>query len=445
MNKTSTYCNIKEEPIKMNEAASTQSKQKRAVDIVNRSLGKRYRREKRFQLYGILAIIASMLFLAILFSSIISKGYGAFWQTYVKIDIHFDQAMLPRQALESANYQGLVKAALREMFPEVRDRRDKRELYRLLSGGAAFLVRNMVLANPDLIGERKSVWVPADDDVDMLIKGHIQRDTFTGESRFSEKQSGWIDHLKDQGRLEKRFNRNLFFNGDSREPELAGVSGAVVGSFFTLAITLLLSFPIGVAAAVYLEEFAAKNRWTDLIEININNLAAVPSIVFGLLGLAIFLNFFGLPRSTPLVGGLVLTLMTLPTIIIASRSALQSVPPSIREAALGVGASKMQTVIHHVIPLALPGMLTGTIIGMARALGETAPLLMIGMVAFIVDIPKNIMDPSTVLPVQIYLWADSPERAFIERTSAAILVLLAFLIAMNAIAVFFRRRFERRW
>ncbi len=218
-----------------------------------------------------------------------------------------------------------------------------------------------------------------------------------------------------------------------------------MGSFYTLLVTLLLSFPIGVAAAVYLEEFAPKNRWTDLIEVNINNLAAVPSIVFGLLGLAVFLNYFGLPRSAPVVGGLVLSLMTLPTIIIASRAALKSVPPSIREAALGMGASQMQAMTHHTLPLAMPGMLTGTIIGMAQALGESAPLLMIGMVAFIVDIPQGPLDPSTVLPVQIYLWADSPERAFVERTSAAIMVLLGFLVSMNALAVWLRRRFERRW
>ena len=277
------------------------------------------------------------------------------------------------------------------------------------------------------------------------MKGHIKRDVAEGERRLKNKQLAWIDRLIAEERLEKRFNKTFFTVGDSREPELAGVWGAVMGSFFTLVVTLLLSFPIGVAAAVYLEEFAPKNRWTDLIEININNLAAVPSIVFGLLGLAVFLNFFSLPRSAPVVGGLVLTLMTLPTIIIASRSALQSVPPSIREAALGVGASKMQMVAHHVIPLALPGMLTGTIIGMARALGETAPLLMIGMVAFIVDIPTGFTDPSTALPVQVYLWADSPERAFVERTSAAIIVLLGFLITMNAAAVILRKRFERRW
>jgi phosphate transport system permease protein len=263
--------------------------------------------------------------------------------------------------------------------------------------------------------------------------------------RLKDKQIGWIDQIQAAGRLEEKFNITFFTAGDSREPELAGIHGAVVGSVFTLIITLGLSFPIGVATAVYLEEFSPRNHWADLIEVNINNLAAVPSIVFGLLGLAVFLNFFNMPRSAPMVGGLVLTLMTLPTIIIASRASLKSVPPSIREAALGVGASKMQAILHHVLPLAMPGMMTGTIIGMAQALGETAPLLMIGMVAFIVDVPGSFTDPATVLPVQIYLWADAPERAFVERTSAAIMVLLAFLISMNAVAVFLRKKFERRW
>ncbi len=279
----------------------------------------------------------------------------------------------------------------------------------------------------------------------MLVKGHIDRDVPESERRVKDRTLGWVDALAAEGRLERRFNTIFFTNGDSREPELAGIAGALVGSFYTLLLTLLLSFPIGVGAALYLEEFAPKNRWTDLIEVNINNLAAVPSIVFGLLGLAVFINFFGVPRSTPLVGALVLTLMTLPTIIIASRAALKSVPPSIREAALGVGASPLQTQLHHVLPLAMPGMLTGTIIGMAQALGETAPLLMIGMVAFIVDMPGGVTDPSTVLPVQIFLWADSPERGFVERTSAAIMVLLGFLILMNLTAVLLRKRFERRW
>jgi phosphate transport system permease protein len=331
------------------------------------------------------------------------------------------------------------------MFPDVTGRRDKRKLYGIVSSGARFYLKDFVVANPDKIGTTIQLWVPADDDVDMLIKGHFDRDKAQTERRIKDNQIAWVDKLVEQNRVESRFNRTFFTAGDSREPELAGIWGAASGSFFTLIVTLSLAFPLGVATAVYLEEFAPQNKWTDLIEVNINNLAAVPSIVFGLLGLAVFINFIGMPRSAPLVGGMVLTLMTLPTIIIASRAALKSVPPSIREAALGVGASKMQMVFHHVLPLAMPGMLTGTIIGMAQALGESAPLLMIGMVAFIVDIPGSVMDPSTVLPVQIYLWADSPERAFVERTSAAIMVLLAFLITMNALAVLLRKKFERRW
>ncbi|MDJ0989348.1 MAG: phosphate ABC transporter permease PstA [Desulfobacterales bacterium] len=418
---------------------------RRAIDIVHAGLARRYRAEKRFRLYGVAAIVASLVFLSILFISIFAKGYPAFQQTYLQLDVFFDPEILARDALTTADYPGLVKQSLRRMFPEVGGRRDKRMLYGMVSSGAAFQLRNMVLDNPEVIGQTLSLWVPADDDVDMFAKGHISREVPEGERRIKDKQLAWLDRLAGEARIEKRFNRILFSAGDSREPELAGIWGAVMGSFYTLLVTLILSFPIGIAAAVYLEEFAPKNRWTDLIEVNINNLAAVPSIVFGLLGLAVFLNFFGLPRSAPLVGGLVLTLMTLPTIIIASRASLQSVPPSIREAALGIGASQMQMVAHHVLPLAMPGILTGTIIGMARALGESAPLLMIGMVAFIVDIPGGFTDPSTVLPVQIFLWADSPERAFVERTSAATLVLLAFLIVMNATAVYLRKRFERRW
>ena len=428
-----------------NPSAQSDNRAPRAIEIVNRSLPRRYRAERRFRLYGLSAIIASLLFLAFLFVSIIGNGYSAFQQTYLKLDIFFDPAVLGEGALTTADYPGLVKQSLRRMFPDVSDRREKRDLYGLASSGAAFQLREMVLQEPDVIGKTLSLWVLADDEVDMLIKGHYDRNVPEDERRIKDHQLKWIDRLAAEGRIEKRLNRTFLTAGDSREPELAGIWGAVVGSFYTLVVTLLLSFPIGVSAAVYLEEFAPKNRWTDLIEVNINNLAAVPSIVFGLLGLAVFLNFFGLPRSAPLVGGLVLTLMTLPTIIIASRASLQSVPPSIREAALGVGASKTQMVTHHVLPLALPGMLTGTIIGMARALGESAPLLMIGMVAFIVDIPRGMTDPSTVLPVQIYLWADSPERAFVERTSAATMVLLAFLIAMNSAAVFLRKKFERRW
>ena len=427
------------------ESVKPNKKTKRTLDIVNQGLARRYRAERRFRYYGLSAIVASLLFLSLLFVSIFTNGYSAFMQTFIQLNVFFDPEVLNQESLTTANYQGMVKSSLRKMIGDVKGRKEKRQLYGLVSSGASFQLRDMVLNNPDIIGKALDVWVPADDDVDMLFKGHFDRNAAEGARRLNDKQLAWLDQLSADGRIEKRFNKTFLSAGDSREPELAGIWGAVVGSFLTLAVTLMLSFPIGVAAAIYLEEFSPKNRWTDLIEVNINNLAAVPSIVFGLLGLAVFLNFFGLPRSAPVVGGLVLTLMTLPTIIIASRSALTSVPPSIREAALGVGASKMQMVAHHVLPLAMPGMLTGTIIGMARALGETAPLLMIGMVAFIVDIPAGFTDPSTALPVQIFLWADSPERAFVEKTSAAIMVLLAFLIVMNAAAVILRKRFERRW
>jgi phosphate transport system permease protein len=306
-------------------------------------------------------------------------------------------------------------------------------------------LQRRVEADPARIGTRETLTFLAAANVDQLLKGKIDRHLPEAQRPLSDQQIAWIDALRADGRLALTFNSGFFTNGDSREPEQAGVLGALVGSMYTLLVTLLLSVPIGVAAAAYLEEFAPRNRWTDLIEVNINNLAAVPSIVFGLLGLALFLNFFGLPRSAPLVGGLVLTLLTLPTIIIASRAAIKAVPPSIREAALGMGASQLQMVTGHVLPLAMPGILTGTIIGMARALGETAPLLMIGMVAFIVDVPRGFTDPATALPVQIFLWADSPERAFLERTSAAIIVLLAVLLVVNVTAVVLRRRFERRW
>jgi phosphate transport system permease protein len=417
----------------------------RTIDIVRKGLGKRYKAERRFRRYAFFAIAVSLFFLFILFANVISTGYTTFQQTYIRLDIFYDPEILNREALASADYEELIKVSLLTLFPEAQSRDDKRALFKFISSGASFELRERVLGNPEIIGRRESCWMLANDDVDMLVKGHIRRDVDESGGRFSSRQLEWVERLQVEQRIEKRFNRNFFSKGDSREPELAGVWGAVKGSFLTLLITLALSFPIGVASAVYLEEFAPKNRWTDLIEININNLAAVPSIVFGLLGLSIFLNFFGLTRSAPLVGGLVLSLMTLPVIIIAGRAALKSVPPSIREAALGVGSSKMQMVTHHVLPLAIPGMLTGTIIGMARALGETAPLLMIGMVAFIVDIPAGFSDPATVLPVQIYLWADSPERAFVERTSGAVIVLLVFLIVMNAIAIVLRKRFERRW
>ncbi|MEK9644233.1 MAG: phosphate ABC transporter permease PstA [Alphaproteobacteria bacterium] len=412
---------------------------------------RRYAAEKRFRLYGLVAISLAMAALFWLLASITASGYQAFVQTYIQLEISFDASAIDpkgtrdRQTLRRADYAGLYKSAIREAFPEVRNRRDRRDLTRLISSGADLQLRDMVLSDPSIIGTRQKVWLVAADEVDQFAKGAYDPKKPESERPFKDKEIAWFNALKSAGALEKQFNWSFFTLGTSREPELAGIWGAIVGSFWTMLVTLVLSFPVGVAAAIYLQEFAPKNRWTDLIEVNINNLAAVPSIVFGLLGLAVFLQFFGLPRSAPMAGGMVLALMTLPTIIIATRAALSAVPPSIREAALGVGASRQQMVLHHVLPLALPGILTGTIIGMARALGETAPLLMIGMVAFIVDIPEGPMSPSTVLPVQIFLWSDLPERAFVERTSAAILVLLGFLIAMNAIAILLRKKFERRW
>ncbi len=401
-----------------------------------------------FKFVGMLATTVGVVFLGVFFSTLIAEGTSAFKQTFMKLEIELaEDVIAPGGELDLAyaDFDGLVRSALREAVPEVSGRRDRRELYRLVSVGAAYQLRDLVEANPELVGTKQTMWVPASSNVDMLIKGNIDAELDESLRPVSDKQIAWVGALQEDGRIETRFNKALFTNGDSRDPELAGIKGAVMGSLYMLIVTIALSFPIGVAAAIYLEEFAPRNRWSDLIEVNINNLAAVPSIVFGLLGLAVFINWASLPRSAPLVGGLVLTLLTLPVIIIASRAAIKAVPPSIREAALGLGASQTQVVFHHVLPLALPGMLTGTIIGMSRALGESAPLLMIGMVAFIVDVPGGFNDPATALPIQIYLWADSPERAFAERTSAAIIVLLGFLLLMNLAAVILRKRMERKW
>ena len=415
---------------------------------VRKSVARRYRQEKRFQAYGILSIGVGLLALLILFTDIIGKGHSAFFEHYIQLEISLDRDVLgvddasDDEQLNYANFGGVIKEALRERFPGVDDRQQQRQLYALVSSGASYNLRDELKADPSLLGGTRNLWLLADDDVDLYLKTSEKK---RPEARLGDQQKQWIEDLEAAGDTEKRFNASFFSHGDSREPELAGIGSAIVGSFFTMLVTLCLSFPIGVAAAIYLEEFAPRNKFTDFIEVNINNLAAVPSIIFGLLGLAIFINLFGLPRSVPLLGGLVLTLMTLPTIIITSRAAIKTVPPSVREGALALGASKMQVVLHHVLPLALPGMLTGSIIGMAQALGETAPLLLIGMVAFIVDIPGGPTDPATVLPVQIYLWADSPEQSFVAMTSAAIMVLLAFLITMNTLAVVLRKRLERRW
>jgi phosphate transport system permease protein len=418
--------------------------------IIQASLKKRYARERRFQWYGRVAVLIGFVFLFILLADIVIKGTPAFTQYFIKLDIDFDPEQLgisqnaTPEEIAGADYDAVVKSSLRTMFPQATSRVDKKLLYRLISTGAEYTLRDLVINDPKLIGTKSEIWLRAHSEAGSYLKGQIGAGSTDAQRKIKDLQIGWLDTLSAAGRTESRFNTMFFLAGDSREPEMAGIRAALYGSFFTLVVTFVLAFPIGVMSAIYLEEFAPRGRLTDLIEININNLAAIPSIVFGLLGLAVFINFFELPRSAPLVGGIVLALMTLPTIIITSRAAIQAVSPSIREAALGVGASKLQTVVHHVLPVAMPGILTGLIIGMAHALGETAPLLMIGMVAFIVDVPHGMTDPSTVLPVQIYLWADSPERGFTEKTSAAIMVLMVFLVLMNALAVYLRRRFERK-
>ena len=419
-----------------------------ATAKIQASLKKRYAKERRFQWYGRLAVLTGFVFLFILLLDIVSKGYPAFTQHYIKLEINFDADRLGVEAsatddeLYGADYSSVIKSSLRDMFPAVSGRSEKRLLYRLVSIGAEYDLRDLVIENPQLIGGTSDIWLRAHSEAGSYLKGQVAVDIPESDRRVKDSQVAWLDQLQEEGRVESRFNTTFFTQGDSREPEMAGIKAALVGSLYTMLVTFCLAFPVGVFAAVYLEEFAPRNRLTDMIEININNLAAVPSIVFGLLGLAVFINFFGLPRSAPLVGGIVLSLTTLPTIIITSRAAIQAVSPSIRQAAMGVGASRLQTVFHHVLPVAMPGIMTGSIIGMAQALGETAPLLMIGMVAFIMDVPGGVTDPSTVLPVQIFLWADSPERGFTEKTSAAIMVLMGFLILMNAVAVILRKRFE---
>ncbi|KPB00586.1 phosphate ABC transporter permease PstA [Ahrensia marina] len=417
-------------------------------------LKKRYAAERRFQFYGKLAIAFGLFFLALLLWTVVSKGYTAFQQTSINLDVTFDESVIdPKNErnenpmkLLTANYPKLAEAALYEKLGiDAEDKAGTKAADALISKGARAQLRDMLISNPELMNQTVNVWVLAAGEVDSAIKGQFDLSVDESRRKIKDNQLEMIEKLQQDGSLEGRFNTGLFTNGGSSRPETAGVGVAIIGSAYMMLIVLLTSLPIGVAASIYLEEFAPKNRLTDIIEVNINNLAAVPSIVYGLLGLAVFINFAGLPRSASLVGGLVLSLMTLPTIIIATRAALKAVPPSIRAAALGIGASKNQTVFHHVLPLAAPGILTGTIIGLAQALGETAPLLLIGMVAFVVDAPATPLDPATALPVQIFMWANEAERAFVERTSGAIIILLAFLAVMNITAIFLRRRFERRW
>jgi phosphate transport system permease protein len=421
-----------------------------------RDIGIRRRRaaEKRFRIYGASAIIIGLAFLVLLMVSIISKGYTAFFQTMITVPVEFSEKVIDPsnkratdpKVLVTANYPNLARDAVaRAVGIDPKDRPAIAKLKGLVSDSVRAQLRDMVVANPQIIGQTVPVTFLASANIDSAYKGQIDLNVPESDRKISDAQVDIMKKLFDAGALREHFNPAFFTSGASSRPEAAGLGVAIIGSIYTMLIVLALALPIGVCASIYLEEFAPKNRWTDLIEVNINNLAAVPSIVYGLLGLSIFINFIGMPRSASVVGGFVLALMTLPTIIIATRAALKAVPPSIRAAALGLGASKMQTVTHHVLPLAMPGILTGTIIGLANALGETAPLLLIGMVAFVVDYPTTPFEPATALPVQIYMWANEAERAFVERTSGAIIVLLIFLIIMNLAAILLRRRFERRW
>ena len=415
--------------------------------LVAASLRRRHRKQRVLVALGIGALLLAFAVLFILVASLVASGHQAFTQTHMTFDVFVDPEEVQADRLPRGGFEDVLTASLAARVPglEGADRETLKRVEGILSDGAQFRLRDMVVANPDLIGQTVSVTVPVSDPYDQLNKGLIDRETPEQNRRLNDAEIAIFDQLAEAGALSTPFNTALFTNADSRFPELAGLKGALVGSFWALLTCFMISFPLGIGAAIYLEEFAPKNRMSDFIEVNINNLAAVPSVVFGLLALAVFIGWFGLPRSAPFVGGLTLALMTMPTIIIATRAALKAVPPSIREAALGVGASRQQVVFHHVLPLAMPGILTGTIIGLAQALGETAPLLLIGMNAFITSAASSPFESATALPTQIFIWADSPERGFVSRTSAAILVLLGFLITMNAIAIFLRQRFERRW
>ena len=422
----------------------------KASDKVKKSIAKRRAKDKRLKFYGRAAISLAVCFLLILFYSIFSKGYSGFFQYYVILDINFDRERIDPKGDLSDNslFDGEASTVVNESLFSIiqpQGRKAKKQAKKIVSSGKDIRITKMVKNDPSLFGTITKVKFALDDDIDSFLRGYIKRETPESERRISNIVIEYIDKLNEEGRISYEFSDYILTGSASGNPEMAGIKGAFIGSMLTLSVCLLIAFPLGVATAIYLEEIAKKNKITEFIEVNINNLAAVPSVVFGIMGLAIFISIFGMPRSIPLVGGMVLALMTLPTIIISSRAAIRAVPPSVRDAAYGIGASKLQVIFHHVIPLAMPGMLTGTIIGMAQALGETAPLLMIGMVAFIVDVPNSVVDPGTVLPVQIFMWADFAERMFIQKTSAAIIVLLGFLISMNALAVYLRKKLERRW
>lgn len=426
-------------------------KRKAIYKHIAQGVAKRQKAEKRFRIYGLVAVIVSFAFLGILLTSIVTKGYSAFLTTKISLNVSLDQEVIDpsntqnEDAIQDANYSSLLRDALQARFPEATSFKDKKALTELLSSNASYTLLNYVRDNPNAIGTEKTFWFLASSDVDMFYKGYISEEVPERRRRVKDNQIEWLRALESSNQLKRSFNTEFFTSGDSREPEQAGILGGLVGSIFVILSCMLAACPLGIATGIYLECFAPKNRVTELIEVNINNLAAVPSIVFGLLGLTVYLQLMHLPRSAALVGGLTLAMLVLPVIVITTRTAIKAVPPSIGDAALALGASRMQMVFHHLLPLAVPGIMTGVILGIARALGETAPLLMIGMIAFVVDIPTSWFDASTALPVQVYLWSDSPELGFVEKTSAAIIVLLALLILLNAIAVWIRRKYERKW
>jgi phosphate transport system permease protein len=422
-------------------------------------LQKRYRKEKSFKLLGVASIGFSIAFLAIFFIFIFSKANSAFFRTEIALDIDFTEKtivencnqgqdialcsynilqMSSSEIIDSTNYRALIKQAIKERFNHIKDISELNSIYQLISKIAPTELKNYAKKNPDILKNHTTLWFSASSKADIFFKHNVL-------SSLNDRQIAALLDLQKENKIRKVFNWKFFQFADSREPEIAGVKASIVGSFLTMIIFLLCAFPVAVLCALYLEEFAPKNRITDLLEISINNLAAIPSIIYGLLGLTIYLQYLHIPRSSSLVGGMTLFMLVLPIIIIATRNAIRAIPTTIREAAMSLGASKMQVAFHHIFPLSIPGIMTGTILAVARALGETAPLLMIGMVAFIADVPQNMLDPTTVLPVQIYLWSDSQEIGFQEKTSAAILALLGFLVMFNLFAIILRKKFERKW
>lgn len=402
----------------------------------------------RFRTYGLLGLGLAGLALVLVLTKVFSTGFGAFQQTTMLMTFELDSELLgvnaqsSREEIQQSNTLLVVKKSIYTLFPKVKKRKDKRRLGKLFSPSIEWFVRDAVLDDPNIIGTVVQLKVPFSSDVDQLYKAQLDGDDYKG--RLKPKQKQWLQTLQEQGKVELTFNTDFFTRADSRYPEIAGIAAALVGSLYSLLICLVIAFPVGVSAAIYLEEFAQKSTFSRIVEVNINNLAAVPSVIFGLLGLAVILNVFNVPRSTPIAGGIVLALMTLPTIIIACRTAIKAVPLSIREAGMAMGASKVQVVFHHVMPAAMSGTLTGTIIGLAQALGETAPLLMIGMVAFIANVPAVPTDAASALPVQIYLWAESAERGFVEKTAAAIMLLIVFLILMILFAIYLRNKTRQK-